>query len=606
MEPRAWFVSATVVALMVALATNRLAVDLAMMGALTLLLVGDVIGGGGILDIPGAMAGFSNPALLLIAALFIVAAGLERTGAIEKVARVVLGHPRRESGAIFRLTVPVALMSSVMNNTPIVAMYLAIVRDWSKRLGMSASKLYMPLSFAAILGGKLTLFGTASNMVVLGLYRSYVEGLGPERAQSYQLSQLQEFWGVAALGLPTALVGVGLMVGASRWLIPARRPVENGTGDVKRFYVGMCISDGAPVVGKTVQEAGLRQLPGLFLAHVERNGQTQVADPEFRLQSGDRLAFVGALDSVLDLRKVPGLIPADRHRSSKPQSDTMLVEAVIAARSALVGRSVREANFRAMYNAAIWAVHRNGERLGGRIGDIRLRPGDTLLLEARPSVAEVLRHSPDFYLTSLVRESSAIRHDRANVALAIMVLMVLAITTTSIPAPVIALLGAAAMILTRCIRSAVARAAINWQVLVVIGAALGIGQAMQNSGAATQLAVHVVQTFSDASPSVMIFVLFLITSVFSQLITNNGAAVLMFPICMEVAESSLIHPHAAVFTLMVAAGSTFLSPISYQTNLMVYGPGAYRFLDFARLGLPLTVLIGVTCALLAPRVYGSW
>lgn len=604
MEPRAWFVSATVILLMVALASNRLAVDLAMMGTLTVLLLGDVVWGGGILDIPGAMVGFSNPALLLIAALFIVAAGLERTGGIEKLARVVLGHPRGETGAMLRLTVPVALMSSVMNNTPIVAMYLAIVRDWSKRLGLSASKLYMPLSFAAILGGKLTLFGTASNMVVLGLYRSYVDGLNPVKAERYRLSQLEEFWGVAAIGLPTTAVGLALMVGASRWLIPARRPVENGVGDAKRFHVEMRISDEAPVSGKTVQEAGLRQLPGLFLAHVERGGETRMADPGLRLQSGDHLAFVGALESVLDLRKVPGLVPVDTHRSAKQQSDTMLVEAVVAARSALVGRSVREANFRAMYNAAIWAVHRNGERLKGRIGDIRLRPGDTLLLEARPSVAEVLRQSSDFYLTSLVRESNAIRHDRANVALVIMAVMVLAITTTSISPPIIALLGAAAMILTRCIRSTVARAAINWQVLIVIGAALGIGQAMQNSGAASYLALHVIRAFDDASPSVLIFVLFLLTSLFSQLITNNGAAVLMFPICMEVAERFSIHPHAAVFTLMVAAGSTFLSPISYQTNLMVYGPGAYRFLDFARLGAPLTLLIGVTCAVLAPRIYG--
>ena len=604
MEPRAWFVCATVILLMVALASNRLAVDLAMMGTLTVLLLGDVVWGGGILDIPGAMVGFSNPALLLIAALFIVAAGLERTGGLEKLARVVLGHPRGETGAILRLTVPVALMSSVMNNTPIVAMYLAIVRDWSKRLGLSASKLYMPLSFAAILGGKLTLFGTASNMVVLGLYRSYVDGLDPVKAERYRLSQLEEFWGVAAIGLPTTAVGLALMVGASRWLIPARRPVENGVGDAKRFHVEMRISDEAPVSGKTVQEAGLRQLPGLFLAHVERGGETRMADPGLRLQSGDQLAFVGALESVLDLRKVPGLVPVDTHRSAKQQSDTMLVEAVVAARSALVGRSVREANFRAMYNAAIWAVHRNGERLKGRIGDIRLRPGDTLLLEARPSVAEVLRKSSDFYLTSLVRESNAIRHDRANVALVIMAVMVLAITTTSISPPIIALLGAAAMILTRCIRSTVVRAAINWQVLIVIGAALGIGQAMQNSGAASYLALHVIRAFDDASPSVLIFVLFLLTSLFSQLITNNGAAVLMFPICMEVAERFSIHPHAAVFTLMVAAGSTFLSPISYQTNLMVYGPGAYRFLDFARLGAPLTLLIGVTCAVLAPRIYG--
>lgn len=606
MDPRAWFVSGVVVVVMAALATNRIAVDIAMISGLTLLLVGNVLWGGNVLSVADAASGFSNPALILIGSLFVVASGLERTGGIEKVARVVLGNPKSETTALARLTVPVALMSAVMNNTPIVAMYLAIVRDYSRRLKISASKLYMPLSFAAILGGKLTLFGTASNMVVLSLYNAHLKSLDPVQRQTYELSQLEEFWGIALLGVPTTLIGLLLMITLSKWLIPARRSVDDQTSDGRRFHVEMRIADQAPIDGKTVQEAGLRSLPGLFLAHIERDGETRVAGRNLLLQSGDHLAFVGALDSVLDLRKIRGLEPVDTDRSdAAPVSvDTLLVEAVISGRSSLVGRTVRESNFRAKYNAAIWAVHRHGELLKGKIGEIRLRAGDTLLLEVRPGGAGALRNSSDFYLSSPVSQSDAIRHDRANVALLILVAMVLTITVTSVPAPVAALCGAGLMVLTRCIRSGVARNAVNWQVLIVIGSALGLGKAMHNTGAAAFIATWVVEMFQDASPTVMVLVLFMVTATFAQLITNNGAAVLMFPICMEVAETFPIHPHALVFTLMVAAGSTFLSPISYQTNLMVYGPGGYRFLDFFRLGGPLTLLLGLACAIIAPLAYG--
>jgi di/tricarboxylate transporter len=586
-----------------ALAANRVAVDIAMLGGLTLLMLGDALFGN-ILSVSDAALGFANPALLLIGSLFVVAAGLERTGGIEKVARVVLGHPKSENMAIARLTVPVAMMSAVMNNTPIVAMYLAIVRDWSKRLGISASKLYMPLSFAAILGGKLTLFGTASNMVVLELYHRFIKTLPEAQHATFELSQMGEFWGVAYLGVPTTLAGLTLMVLLSRRLIPARRPVEAASNDGRSFHVEMLIADDAPIDGKTVQEAGLRQLPGLFLAHIEREGETRVAGRNLRLQSGDHLAFVGALDSVLDLRKVRGLVPVDLDRAGPPSGhDTLLVEAVVSGRSSLVGRTVKDSNFRARYNTAIWAVHRHGEKLKGKIGDIALRAGDTLVLEARPGAASALRNNPDFYLASPVHQSDAIRHDRANVSLAILVGMVLTITLTPIPAPVAALCGAALMILTRAVRSSAARTAVNWQVLVVIGSAMGLGKAMQNTGAAQFLATSAVALFQGASPGLLIFVLFLVTATFAQLITNNGAAVLMFPICMQVTQSFPIHPHAILFTLMVAAGSTFLSPISYQTNLMVYGPGAYRFLDFLRLGAPLTLLLALVCALVAPLAY---
>ncbi len=606
MEPRAAFVIATVMVVMGSLAANRVSVDLAMVGGLTVLLVADSIWGG-IIDIETALRGFSNPALALIGTLFVVAAGLERTGGIEKIAKAVLGSPKSEQAALARLTIPVALMSSMMNNTPIVAMYLGIVRDWSKRLGISASKFYMPLSFAAILGGQLTLIGTASNVVVMGLYRDFLHRIPEERANDLELTQLQEFWGVTVLGLPAAVAGLVLIIFGGK-LIPSRRPVETTRKAAKHYHVEMCVADGAPIAGRTVESAGLRQLPGLFLAHIERRGETIVAGRNLRLQVGDHLAFVGALDSVRDLRKIPGLEPLEERGESIPPSvpridDTALVEAVVSAQSRLVGRSIKESDFRAQYNAAIWAVHRHGEHIKGKIGEIVLRPGDTLLLEARIGVAEALRHSEDFYLTSLVSESRSVRHDKANVALLILILMVLVITLSRLPPLVVALCAAGLMIATKCVTGAVARKAISWQVLVVIGAALGIGEAMRTSGAAAYLTELMLAGLDGAPPSVMLFSLFLMTSLLAQLITNNGAAVLMFPIFMSVSESTGLSAQGVLFTLMVAAGSSFLSPIAYQTNLMVYGPGSYKFLDFARVGLPLTLVLALVCSILAPIAY---
>lgn len=601
MDERGWFVCSVIVSVMVALGTNRIAVDVAMLSALTALLVGDLLFGN-VLSVAEASAGFANPALLLIGSLFVVAAGLERTGGLEKVARLLLGHPKTHAGAVARLTFPVAAMSAVMNNTPIVAMYLGIVQDFSKRLRMSPSRLYMPLSFAAILGGKITLFGTASNMIVMALYEAHVAALSPAERVSHALSQRQEFWGIALLGVPTTLVGLLFMVFAGRWLLPERRPSDAASRDGRSFHVEMVVEPGALLHGKTVQEAGLRQLPGLFLAHIERDGETQVAGRNLLLEAGDRLAFVGNLDSVLDLRKMRGLRPAEDEKSPT-RYGTVLVEVVVSARSSLVGRTVRGSNFRARYNAAIWAVHRHGEKLAGKIGEIRLRSGDTLLLECRPGGASALKNNPDFYLASAVQQSEGIRHDRANVALLILAAVVLAITVFDVPAAVAALVGAGATVGTRCIRSGVARSAVNWQVLVVIGSAWSLGTAMSNTGVAQFLANAVVALFAAAPPSVMIFVLFLLTAGFAQLITNNGAAVLMFPIAMRVTQEFGLEPRAVLFTLMVAAGSTFLSPISYQTNLMVYGPGGYRFTDFFRLGAPLTLLLAILCGVLAPILY---
>jgi len=616
MTLEAWFTVCIIALVTAVLASNKMVPEVVMMGGLTALLIGDALAGG-ILPPEKAFAGFAHPAVVMIGALFVVAAGLTETGGLARIAQYLLGRPRRVLGAQVRMMVPVAILSGFMNNTPIVVMYLPIINDWAKRLRISPSKLYMPLSFAALLGGKITLIGTASNVVVMGLYMSFVEsrlareasgeaeawlqGLGVE-----PLSGSAQFWAVGALGLPTTLIGIGLILVTSRWLLPERRPVSETVVDARRYQAEMRVQPNSSIVGKSIEEAGLRHLPGLYLTQIERAGEIlHAVDPDAKLAAGDTLYFAGILESVVDLRKIRGLVPAtdqvEKVRVAGEQRT--LVEAVVARNSPLVGKTVRESRFRTTFNAAIIAVHRNGERIRRKIGDIVLRPGDTLLLDTHAGFVDSHRNSDTFYLVSNVAGSTPPRHERASFSLGVLVLLVALLTLSPLPPVVAALVCAAAMVLGRGVAPSVAHEKVAWPILIVIGAALGMGESLTHTGAAQHIAEQIMAMFAGSGPRTMLLVMFTLTMLFAQLITSYGAAVLMFPITMVTSEALGVNPEPFLFTLMVAAGSTYLSPVAYQTNLMVYGPGGYRFLDYMRLGLPLVVAIGITCTVLAPALF---
>ncbi len=616
MTPEAWFTLAVITLVTAALASNKVAPEMAMLAGLTVLLVADAVVGD-VLPLPRALAGFANPAVIMIGALFVVAAGLTETGGLSTVAQYLLGVPRTTVGAQLRMMAPVAMLSGFMNNTPIVLMYLPIIHDWARRLRLSPSKLYMPLSFAALLGGKITLIGTASNVVVMGLYMKFVEArLAAEQAGNAPawltdlgvepLGTTAQFWAVGALGLPTTIVGIALILLTSRWLLPERRPGAASVLDARRYQVEMQVQPGSPIVGRSIEEAGLRHLPGLYLTQIERNGEIlHAVDPDSRLEAGDVLSFAGILESVVDLRRIRGLVPATDQveKVMAERQQRTLVEAVVSRNSPLVGRTVRESRFRTRLNAAIIAVHRNGEALRRKIGDIVLRPGDTLLLDTHAGFVELHRNSDMFYLVSNVAGSSPPRHERASMALGIMGLLIALLTLSPLPPVVAALSCATLMVVARCLPASVAHERVAWPILIVIGSALGMGEALTHTGAAQAIAESIMSVFQGSGPRLMLLVMYMITMLFAQLITSYGAAVLMFPITMVATEALGVNPEAFVMTLMVAAGSTYLTPIAYQTNLMVYGPGGYRFLDYTRLGLPLVLAIGLTCTLLAPLFF---
>jgi di/tricarboxylate transporter len=307
---------------------------------------------------------------------------------------------------------------------------------------------------------------------------------------------------------------------------------------------------------------------------------------------------------VVDLQRFRGLIPATDQvfKLKHPRAQRCLVEAVVSESAPLVGQTIRDGRFRTLYDAVVIAVARNGERLRGKIGDIVLRPGDTLLLEARPSFVEQQRNSRDFLLVSRIEDSTPPRHERAWVALAILGAMVTVVTFGWLSMLVAGMLAAGLMIMTGCCTAAVARRSVDWQVLLVIAAAFGLEQALWKSGAASIIAGTFLGAAGD-NPHLALAVVYGVTLLLTELLTNNAAAALMFPIAVTTATGLGVHPMPFVIAVMVAASCGFATPIGYQTNLMVYGPGGYRFADYLRIGVPLDILIGLTAVLVIPLAW---
>jgi len=496
---------------------------------------------------------------------------------------------------------PVAGASAFLNNTPIVAMFLPVLKDWGARHQIPASRLFMPLSFAAILGGTCTLIGTSTNLVVHGLIEQHNQA-------GYDLPQLGMFT-LAKVGVPLAIVGVGFMLIFGRVLLRDTEAQMPSVEDPREYMTSMRVTSNAGVSGQTIEQAGLRHLPGLYLSRIEREGEYIFAvDPNTKLHGGDVLVFVGNVKSVVDLLRIKGLEPVTSEEIRKglvPRHRAKLIEAVVSSSSPMLGISIREGEFRSRYGAVVIAAHRSGERIAGKLGDIRLRAGDTLLLEAPGDFVSAHANSKDFYLISELESSATPRHHLAGVAILVLVGLIVGMTIFAGHTMTVALVAALAMILFRCCTGPQARAAIDWEVFLVIGAAFGLGAAMETSGLATLIAGLVLDVAQPMGLYAVLGALFLITVVFTNIVTNNAAAVLMFPIALEAWRSGPdwpFMPFAAVVAISASAG--FVTPIGYQTNLMVMGPGGYKPSDFLRFGAPLVILTGVICVLLAPLVFG--
>lgn len=582
-----WFAIAVTVLTFWLNAFTRLSADVVFLGGLSLLLLS------GVLDESSALAGFSNSGMLTVGVLYVVVTGLQQTGGLDWISQRLLGLPKGLFRALLRMMLPVLGMSAFLNNTPVVAMFVPVVGDWSRKLRLSPSKLMIPLSYAAIFGGTCTLIGTSTNLVVNGLLISEAGETG------------LKMFDITRVSLPCAIAGLIYVMAVNRWLLPERKPAISESDDPRQYTVEMVVEPGSSLVGKTIEQAGLRHLPGLFVGEIIRDGRVIGAvSPQEKLQAEDQLVFVGIVDSIIDLQKIRGLTPATNQvfKLDAPRTERCLIEAVVSNSCPIVGQTIREGQFRTRYDAVVIAVARNGERLRGKIGDIILKPGDTLLLEAKPSFMEQHRGSRDFYLFSAIPNSEPLRHEKAPLALVILLGMVLLVAIGWLSMLKAAILAAVLMILTRCCAPDRAFQSIEWSVLLVIAAALGIGQALDVTGAATAIATAFIGIAGD-NPWIALAVVYGITSIMTEVITNNAAAALVFPIALAVAQNLEVNFMPFAIAIMIAASASFSTPIGYQTNLMVYGPGGYRFTDFMRIGIPLNLLFWIITVAIAPLVY---
>ncbi|NBT13221.1 MAG: SLC13 family permease [Planctomycetia bacterium] len=562
--------------------------DMAMVGGVIVLLVA------GVLTPDEAFKGMSNEGMLTVAALFVVAAAVERTGALATVVDRALGRPQSLASAQLRTMAAPAAVSAFMNNTPVVALMVPAIRDWAKKHRLSVSKLLMPMNAAVILGGLCTLIGTSTNIVVSGLFAAKA---------GRTLGMFEITW----LGVPLLAVGFVYLTFASRsnWLLRDRRPAMSSSDDPRQYSLEMLVEPGSPLVGRSIEEAGLRGLEGLFLMEIDRGGHVMAAvAPTERLEAGDRLVFVGVVDSVVELQKIRGLRPATDQlfQLDGPRSERVLVEAVVSNSCPLVGSTIRAGRFRSTYDAVVIAVARNGERLAMKIGDIVLEPGDTLLLEASPAFFERQRSNRDFYLVSEVSGSTPPRHDQAWIACTVLAAMVLAATLELVPMVAAAFCAAAVVVATGCISANEARRSIEWESLLLIAASFGLARAMEKTGLDEAIARSTIAAAGD-HPHVVLAAIYFVTMLFTELMSNNAAAVLVFPIAWQTAADMGLNPLPFVMAVTVAASCGFATPMGYQTNLMIYGPGGYKFSDYVRFGGLLNLLVMAATVILAPLIW---
>ena len=595
----AWFTIGTVCLLILAMARSWAPPDLLALGCLTIIIAVGQLSGSQLLPSPrDAVGQFGSPGLITVGVLFVIVSGLTNTGAMTLLTQSLIGRPQTELKAQLRLLPPVAALSAFLNNTPIVAMFLPVIDDLCGKTELSQSRLFLPLAYAATFGGLCTLIGTSTNLII------------NDRIIEAELPALGMFE-LAWVGVPCAVVGLVYIFVFSPILLPDRRRAISLNDDPRQYTVELLVQSLGPLVGKNVEQAGLRHLPGLFLAEIERGGQVIPAvAPTEVLRADDRLIFVGIVESVVDLQKIRGLVPPDENefKLDEPQSARCLVEAVVSNRCPLIGKTIREGKFRSAYNAAVLALARSGERINAKPGDVVLQPGDTLLLESHTGFAQQQRNSPDFFLVSNVENSAPIRHTRAWAALAIMAVMVIVVTARILDIMTAAMFAGGLMIVARCCTGAEARRAVDISLLIVIGSTLGIGEAMRSTGAAEIMAEKLVG-LADGNERLVLATLYLVTMVFTELITNNAAAVLMLPIATGAATRLAVlngipdDPVPYVVTIMIAASAAFATPFGYQTNLMVYGPGGYRYSDYLRFGIPLSILFMIVTVILVPIVW---
>ncbi|XXM71203.1 SLC13 family permease [Lysinibacillus sphaericus] len=546
----------------------------------------------GIVSVKEAVKGFSNEGMLTIALLFIIAGTIQKSGIVDKLFHRLLERSSSTQLAMARLLPPISLLSAFINNTPIVIAFTPIIKKWCENHGLSPSKFLIPLSYATILGGMITLIGTSTNLVVHGLLLDRgLEGFS--------------FFELAKVGIPVTILGLAYLIFISPYLLPHRKSSSLREVESLREFTGEAlVTKDFPYVSKSIQEARLRSLKGLFLVSIVRNEKTIApVSNNTVIEEGDRLVFTGDITTIAEIQQTKGLELQSSIGEDFPKKHT-LIEAVISHHSPLLQKKIKETHFRSRYDAAVIAVHRHNQRIKTKIGDITLKPGDILLLVAGQQFNKRIL-STDFYFTSEHSKNvKSNEHVKSGLYAAILLGLMIAFVTAGFLSMLLAMsIITIFLVLLKMADPNEMKGFIQWDVLLIIACSFGIGNALTNSGLASFIAGLLISLTSPFGVFAVILCIYLLTNLFTEMMTNSAAAVLMFPIVLEVSSTMNIAPSALAAAVAVAASASFITPIGYQTNLIVYGPGGYRFLDFLKAGLPLSVITMLTTSIL---IYFLW
>ena len=568
----AWITILTVLTMFTVLLLTKLRADVVFLGAISILFVT------GVLNAKEAFSGFSSTSVVIIGVLFVVVSGLTHTGVLQWIVKNLLGQPESYSKAVVRLMLPVAALSSFLSNTTVVALFVGIVKMWSKKLGISPSKLLIPLSYASGMGGVCTLIGTPPNLIISGLY---AENTG----------EAMNVLTTTVPGLFCLFIGVLSIIAMSK-LLPNRKAPESAFESTSEYTVELEVPSDNPHIGETVNEAGLNDVRGGNLIEVVHYDEfVSPANGEEILMGGDRLIFSGQIDEILDLKHSHGLVSADHHvfTLSEIDSSRQLRTAFVTFGSSLIGKSIGGTTFEKDNGLVLVAVARRGERIKQSPREVVLQAGDTLLLDCPPNM-KINESSLTAKLHFFDSDQVPNIGKKTLISTTIMMAMVVLSALNVIPLLQCAFLAAIAMLIFRCCNVDQAMKAINWEILMVFAGSVVLGIAIQKTGIAERLAFGILDVCGD-NPIVVMTAICFVGTFITEFISNTAAGAMFFPIMYQAAEKLGYEPFPFLVALMVSVSSSFATPIGSPTHMLVYGPGGYRFSDFMRIGLLMNLII---------------
>ncbi|MBD2231544.1 SLC13 family permease [Phormidium tenue FACHB-1052] len=580
---------------LIAFVAEWLPVDLTALAIATVLIVL------GLVTPEEGIAGFGNAATITVMLMFILSAGIAKTGVIQIVRDWLMKWGGKEpSRQIFVMGLLVGPITAFINNTAVVAVFLPIVEEWCKKQNISPSKLLIPLSYVTVLGGMITVIGTSTNILASGVSKD----LGYGEFGLFQFT---------AVGVITFIVGLVYLALFAPKLLPDRKSSSPNLAnyELKDYMSEVVVTPRSTLIGQTLKASEIQRKFDIDVLEIIRDG-SHFAQPlaDKVLQAGDLLLIRGGRDELLSLKDQRGLDILPEVKFGQPpledeldNSEEHIAEVLILSNSRLVGSTLKEMRFRQRYNATVLAIRRGEELVRDRMGKVPLRFGDLLLVQGPQSSFTGLQTTRELLVLEQ-REAEGLRVDKAWVAIAIILGVIVAAALDLAPILVTALIGVMAMVVTGCLKPGEIYGAVRWDVIFLLAGLIPLGTAMENSGTTDWLAQQLATIGGGASGLVLLIIFYLVTNLLTELLSNNAAVILMIPIAAGVATSLGLNPMAFIFTVTFAASNSYITPIGYQTNTMVYGPGGYKFFDFTRVGLPLNLILTVITPLLIAWLYG--